>query len=361
MAKRFLGSVGKAEAFKIVDGELQLAFVSKTLTDSGLNIQTTKEDIRGGQGAPIQFSFYHDPSVEITLTDIVWKPEYLEAQLGANFKDPNYTSNHEAYITKTYPFAGGSYTLLETDPTPKALKDLQCANDNVLVWGAKQGTDEWRMIKYVKNGDTRTLTVLQKDGVTEDTDATGNYCVRYLASDSRALVAEISTQIIPQELFLLITAPIFAGDACGGASKGKAAGHITFEVPRFQLNGAQEFQMNMSSNQTMSLSGIALASESAECDAVGGKLLRIIEVVEDRDWKSEVVNIMSDEEYEVVGKIPHIYAVMNDGTVTPVDKADLTYPEGALDSDGAFAAAGNYTITLTGTDKTTTVTVASGE
>lgn len=357
MAKRFLGSVGKAEAFKIVDGKLQLAFVSKTLTDSGLNIQTTKEDIRGGQGAPIQFSFYHDPSVEITLTDILWKPEYLEAQLGANFKDPDYTSNHEAYITKTYLFDDGVYDLKEADPTPKALKDLQCADDGVLVWGAKQGTDEWRMIKYVKNGDTRTLKVLQEDGVTEDTTAEGNYCVRYLASDSRALVAEISTQIIPQELFLIITAPIFAGDACGGASKGKAAGSITFEVPRFQLNGAQEFQMNMSSNQTMSLSGIALASESIECDAVGGKLLRIIEVIEDRDWKNDVANIMSDEEYEEVGKTPHIYAVMNDGTVAPVDFADLTFDPVLVENK--FSSATQYTITLTGTTKATNVTVAA--
>ena len=83
MAKYFLGSVGTAEAFKRNDnGELELAFVSKTLTDSGLNISTTKDDIRAGQGAPIQFSFYHDTNVEINLTDIQWKHEYLEAQLG---------------------------------------------------------------------------------------------------------------------------------------------------------------------------------------------------------------------------------------------------------------------------------------
>ena len=341
MAKRFLGSVGKAEAFKIVDGKLQLAFVSKTLTDSGLNIQTTKEDIRGGQGAPIQFSFYHDPSVEITLTDILWKPEYLEAQLGANFNDPTYGSNHEAYITKEYEFTSGVKTLASTDPTPKKVKDLQCVNDSYLIWGAKQNSDDWRMIKYTVNGDTKQLEILEEDGVTVDTTASGKYCVRYLADDSRALVAEISTQIIPQELFLIITAPIFAGDACGGASKGKAAGSIIFEVPRFQLNGAQEFQMNMSSNQTMSLSGIALASESADCDAVGGKLLRIIEVIEERDWRDEIASIMSDEEYQVVGSVPHVYGIKKDGTVTPIDNDDLTYPEGALDSNDAFAEAAN--------------------
>ena len=38
MAKYFLGSVGTAEAFRRVNDELQIAFVSKTLTDSSLNI-----------------------------------------------------------------------------------------------------------------------------------------------------------------------------------------------------------------------------------------------------------------------------------------------------------------------------------
>ena len=103
MAKYFLGSVGKAEAFKRDEnGNLQLAFVSKTLTDSGLNISTTKDDIRAGEGAPVLFSFYHDANVEITLTDVLWKPEYLEAQLGANFE-----SGNEDYITREVEFTSG--------------------------------------------------------------------------------------------------------------------------------------------------------------------------------------------------------------------------------------------------------------
>lgn len=323
MAKYFLGSVGKAEAFRVDEnGNLQLAFVSNTLTDSGLNIQTTKEDIRGGQGAPIQFSFYHDPSVEITLTDVLWKPEYLTAQLGANFD-----GDHVGYVTKEVTFTSGEATLDEDVlPLPIACSD----EDQLVVWGAKVGKDDWKKIAYEGN-TTHKLTLAGADG---------KYCVRYLAADARANVAEISTQIIPEELFLLITAPIFAGDACA-ASKGKAAGTITFEVPRFQLNGAQEFQMNMSSNQTMSLSGIALASESAECDAVGGKLLRIIEVITNRDWKDEIADIMSDEEYQVAGRVPHIYGIKKDGTVVTIDNADLTYPAGVLNASGAFAAAAN--------------------
>ena len=326
MAKRyFLGTVGKAEAFRMNEnGELELAFVSNTLTDSGLNISTTKDDIRAGQGAPIQFSFYHDPSVEITLTDVLWKPAYLEAQLGANFNN----NVHEDYITEEVVFSNGEGTL---GKEPIKLP-LNCSADQYAIWGTPKGKVDWKLMGY----EAGKVTL---DG------ANGDYCVRYLAEDARANVAEITSQIIPQELFLIITAPIFAGDACA-ASKGKAAGHITFEVPRFQLNGAQEFSMNMSSNQTMSLSGIALASESADCDAVGGKLLRIMEVIEDRDWKDDIEKIISDEEFEKVNAIPHIYGLKNNGSLVLLDNADLVFDPTSAVVDGKFATEGNVKIEL---------------
>lgn len=302
MAKYFLGSVGKAEAFKKKDdGTMELAFVSKTLTDSGLNISTTKDDIRAGQGAPIQFSFYHDPSVEITLTDVLWKPEYLTAQLGAEF-----VSGSEDYVTEEVTFADGTATV--TGTVNKA--PLPCGEE-YLVWAAKSGSDEWKLASY--SGGTVTLN-----------GANGKYCVRYLGAVDNAKQAEINSLIIPQELFLIITAPIFAGDACS-ASNGKAAGHITFEVPRFQLNGAQEFAMNMSQNQTMSLAGIALAAESAECDAVGGKLLRIIEVIENRTWKDDVVGLIVDAESEEAGNKPSLYAELKDGHLKAVVATDIEY------------------------------------
>ena len=339
MAKYFLGSVGRAEAFRMTeDGGLELAFVSTTLTDSGLNIQTTKDDIRAGQGAPIQFSFYHDPSVEITLTDVLWKPEYLTAQLGANFDD----NEHESYVKKEVTFTAGQATLEdEVLPLPIACSD----KDQLAVWGTPVGKDDWKKIAY-------------EDGKLTLDGAEGKYCVRYLTNDDRAKVATIYSQIIPEELFLIITAPIFAGDACA-ASKGKAAGQIIFEVPRFLLNGAQEFQMNMSSNQTMSLSGVALATAAADCDAVGGKLLRVIEVITNRDWKEDITDIMSDEDYEQVGKVPHIYGIKKDGTTTLLNNKDLTFDPAIV--DGEFAEAGSTTVTLTGTDIEQSITVQPAE
>lgn len=336
MAKYFLGSVGKAEAFKRdKDGNLQLAFVSKTLTDSGLNISTTKDDIRAGEGAPVLFSFYHDANVEITLTDVLWKPEYLEAQLGANFE-----SGSEDYITREVEFTSGEATLVQ--PFPRKAP-VPCGEE-YLIWAAPKGSDEWKLASY--DNDTHKVTLQ---------GASGQYCVRFLGLVDGAKEAEITSMIIPEELFLIITAPIFAGDACA-ASKGKAAGHITFEVPRFQLNGAQEFSMNMSSNQTMSLAGTALASTSYDCDANGGKLLRIIEVIDNRNWKDDVEGLIVDEESKEAGDTPSVYAELKDGHLKKVDNEDLTFVPG-LDTNGHFEADKTYTIKLNGTEITTTAEI----
>lgn len=337
MAKYFLGSVGKAEAFrKKSNGEMELAFVSKTLTDSGLNISTTKDDIRAGQGAPVQFSFYHDPSVEITLTDVLWKKEYLSAQLGAEFD--TYSKD---YVTEEVTFTNGVGTLKNV-----MNKMAFPCGEAYIAWGALKGSDEWVDVVVGEDGKSLTLGGRQQG-------KSGVYCVRYLGNVTNAQRAEITSTIIPQELYLIITAPIFAGDACA-ASRGKAAGHITFDVPRFVLNGSQEFSMNMSSNQTMSLAGTALASESSECDAQGGKLLDIIEVIDNRNWLDDVETIVLDEETAVAGAIPCVYGILDDGSIATIPNDKLTIS--GLDDKGAFTS-GNCTIKLTNHDKVKAISV----
>ena len=348
MAKYFLGSVGTAEAFRRnASGELELAFVSKTLTDSGLNISTTKDDIRAGTGAPIQFSFYHDPSVEITLTDVIFDHAYIEAQLGANFEtggnaydDEKKTSNENSQVTLS--------------ELPVSI-NMGCGEKESVVWYRENVADaEWAILPENKiNGKVLTMP-----------KASTEYCIRYVRYNADAKIAEIKSTIIPQELFLVITAPIFAGDACS-ASNGKKAGTITYEVPRFKLNGAQEFSMNMSSNQTMSLAGVALASNTS-CDITDSQLLRIITVISNEHWYTDVTELIADEDCLKVDEVPAIYALHKNGTVSLIDNDYLTFAP-ALNSDGAFSEAGSTTITVklaegdTSTPLTDTFVVAQGE
>lgn len=324
--KYFLGSVGTVEAFRRnKNGDLELAFRSKTLTDSGINISTTKDDIRAGTGAPIQFSFYHDPSVEINLTDVIFDEKYIEAQLGADFKQGG-----DAYQSETKKASGSKITL---DKVPVALS-AGCNSAEVVVWLTEKGKDNWRRV------DAANVTALSKEvtGLVDNTE----YCVRYLADDSDVRVAQITSEILPQELFLIITAPVFSGDSCS-ASNGKKAGDITYEIPRFKLNGAQDFAMNMSSNQPMSLAGSALASEDG-CEMTSSGLLRIIVRYNDQRWYTNLKDLIPDEDFLKVGDAPHIYALLKDGDLFLVKNEDLVFSP-AL-ADGEWSAAGETTITV---------------
>ena len=164
MAKLFLGSVGTVEAFKKKeDGSYELAFVSKTLTDSGINTTISKEDIRGGTGAPIQFSFYHDPAVEITLTDVVFKEEYLEAQLGAEFVT-NDDPHSYASETRTSDATGN----IDLEGTPVGMNFGACGGELDLVWATPVGKDDWHSYKFTKGQD-------KIPGFKPNT----KYCIRY--------------------------------------------------------------------------------------------------------------------------------------------------------------------------------------
>lgn len=336
MAKYFLGSVGSVEAFeRKEDGSYELAFVSKTLTDSGINTTISKEDIRGGTGAPIQFSFYHDPAVEITLTDVVFKKEYLEAQLGTEFKN----EGSHGYATETVVASGGKI-VLKNQPLP--INFGACGGELKYVWASEAGKEEWKTYPFT---DGTEITGDFADGK--------SYCVRYCKQDPNALIARVTSSIIPAEYMLVITAPVFAGDACS-ASNGKKAGTITYEIPRFRLNGGSEMAFNMSSNQTISLAGSALASDNT-CEMGEQNLYNIVLSI-DNYAKTAYKELIVDEDSLKAGMVPVVYGLTKEGKVMKIDNKNLTFAP-ALNK-GTFVA-GASKITLTGTDISDDVTVAN--
>ena len=339
MAKYFLGSVGSAEAFRMVNGQPKMAFVAKTLTDSSISVTITKDELRGGTGAPVVTNFFHDPAVAITLTDILFKEGYVEAQLGTNF-----TANASAYQSET--IQAKEAGKLELSKTPVDLGVLKCSDSasTIIAWYSEEGKDNYTAVS-ISASDASSKT-LSDSGIKADK----TYCVRYLANDNNALEAIVKSDMIPHELALVITVPIFAGDACA-ASKGSKAGTLTFEVPRFQLDGGQEFTFNMSSNATMSLNGTAMVMTEG-CDANSGKLFRMIEVIEGRTVEA----IMIDESTAKVGASKDdvvVYALYSDKMLAVVDKPVLS---GEAVGENGILKAGQLTATALG--KTANCTVA---
>lgn len=329
MAKYFLGSVGSVEAFeKKEDGTYEIAFVSKTLTDSGINTTISKEDIRGGTGAPIQFSFYHDPAVEINLTDVVFKPQYLEAQLGTVFT----RGNPHGYASESH--KSNETGAIELDYQPIPLNFGACGGEIDCVWASKKGEDRWRTYKLDKKGKTVS-------GFKPNTD----YCVRYCKEDLDSLIARVTSNIIPSEFMLIITAPVFAGDACA-ASNGKKAGTITYEIPRFRLNGGSEMAFNMSSNQTMNLAGSAYATDDA-CEMGEQTLYNIVLTLDHYRAGRVYEDLIVDEDCLIPGGTPVVYGLTSDGEVLKIDNEDLRFDPPLV--DGKFTADTQdtkYTITV---------------
>lgn len=337
MAKYFLGSVGSAEAFRMVNGKPQMAFVAKTLTDSSISVTITKDELRGGTGAPVVTNFFHDPAVAITLTDILFKEGYVEAQLGANF-----THNASAYQSETISaITDGELTLKKV---PVNLGVLKCSDSasTIIAWYSEEGQDDYTAVSL--SIDDAAAMKLKDGGIKSGK----TYCVRYLASDALAREAVVKSDMIPHELALIITVPIFAGDACA-ASKGSKAGTLTFEVPRFQLDGGQEFTFNMSSNATMNLNGTAMVMTEG-CDANSGKLFRIIEVMTDGSAEQNLMAIAIDPESaknEGTVKDVAVYALYSDKTLAmiPHNDSKLKFTVGGVEATDATAlATGNVLV-----------------
>lgn len=341
----FLGSVGSVSAFRRNSaGELELAFVSTTNTDQGLNTTVSADDLRGGQGAPVITRFYHDVATEITLTDVMFKEAYIRSQLGTNFE-----AEGKAYYCETLPVEGTTATLTK-DP---ADIEFGCnTGSKKAVWYATEGKNNWILAEDSELSG-KALTI----NTTKLGETPTSVTVRYLASGlSGAIEAKVYANFVPDELFLIITTPLFAGDACS-ASNGAAAGSVQFEIPRFRLNGGQDFAAAMSSNQTVNMSGAAMANMGG-CDAKGAYLYKIIinyenEKLGDRYRALEVL----DESLKV-NAIPVVYGIDGQNNAELISNTLLTFTP-AL-TGGKFATSGSTTIAAAdGSTLTKTVTVAA--
>ena len=347
--KYFLGSVGRVEAFRMANNpisgknEMILAFVSKTMTDTGLNTSVSADDIRGGQGAPIITRFYHDTNVEITLTDVMFKKDYVEAQLGTEFVEAG-----EAYFSETLDAVkdaeGGKYHL-ELSKQPIKI-GFGCEEPETPVWYTKEGQEDWRLV---------TVEGQEIKGLAED----GKYCVRYLAEGIEgASRADIYAGFVPQELHLVITTPLFAGDACS-ASGGTIAGEVQYDIPRFRLNGGQDFAAAMSSNQTTNLSGVALGSTSG-CDNEQGALLySMIVKLNNAKLDDMYKSLAFDPDCLVKGGKPLVFGIDSSGKATLIGYNLLEFSgEGWDAKEEEFKAAGSVTAKVKGGTLSVTETIA---
>nr|DAG57942.1 MAG TPA: structural protein [Caudoviricetes sp.] len=262
MANYILGDVMKAEAFvRGEDGKLQHYFSANTMTDSTLNISVTAEEVRGGWGNQLLGKIFHDTNFGVNLTEAMWSLDYLAAQIGEEVKKG--AGKDLKSVAGTVTDGALTVTIPATDEIApmfdKAAGFCAAADKTLIVW-VKDCNDEVFTYTATK-GESSAYTFT---AVGEAKPANGAVCVTYPTEVTDCEQLIVTAAYAPKEFSLFLYGKLFAGNGCQ-KSKGKYAGKITIEIPRFQLDGSVDLTMNPSSAASVSLNGQALAS-GCSCD-----------------------------------------------------------------------------------------------
>lgn len=338
MSMYYIAGVANVDIFK----GSQLIATARTLADSSITLGSSNEEIRGGEGNALYGKYYHTSTFDITLTDIMFRLEWMALQTGSVINNGgNIYSNEQVTLA-----AGGTGTL---EGTPVAFE-----NYGLIGWASKAGEDVWQQVSF--SGQNFTIP---------GGNAGDIYCIKYLTSSSSARQIVVSSAFIPDTVRLVMTGKLFAGDentAIASASDNRTvAGTFQIEIPRFQFSGSQEISMTAAGVANTPLSGSALANASADC-STGGYYAIITENISGANWYDNVVDIAvagGEIELAVDGTSTLVVkAIPTSGAAFTVPNSDLTFtskadgtatvsPEGVVEG----VAAGSTAISVTVTNK----------
>ena len=327
MAQLFLGSVGVAEAFIKQNGTVVPVFSANTLTDSSITLGVSAEDVRGGVGAKLLGKFFHTSTFDMSLTDAIFKLEYLKLQVGARIDD------HQGDLFTTETAKGAELVAGKTlAHTPVKI----IAGTQPVVMYRKTTDSEWSISDSIE-GNKLTIA---------GAEASADYCLKYLYTDSAARQIIVGANFVPSEVCLYLTANLYAGEAIA-LETGKPAGTITIQIPRFQLDGNVELSMAMASAATIALKGSALANNEGCNEAWYGK---IVQLNTDAVWSDDLTALLVEDAERTVAQgggpfTLNVYGIFKDAVPSLVDNANLTLTA-ETDKDGVLTV-GEHTGVVT--------------
>ena len=166
--------------------------------------------------------------------------------------------------------------------TPLALEG------SLVAWYSKPGQDNWTVgtVKFATNKyyiEVDSATVNEK------------YCVKYFWQNENAESIVIPVQYVPAELHVILINDEYSGEAVDAADV-TTIGRLITDIPRLQLDGAQNLALTATGAATTSLSGSALAvtsdATSCETDAYYGTMT---EEIFGATWQDNVVALAIED------------------------------------------------------------------
>jgi hypothetical protein len=248
MEKFILAGVGTIEGFTQSTTSPQKIFTSTTLQESGLNTSVTAEDIRGGLSNPLLGRYFHDSLLESNITDALFDMSYIALNVGGEI-----TVGGDSLVTESV--TTSSANTITVTGTP-----VSFGNAGTVGWYTIEGENNWQAITF--SGKNATVTSLPSGT---------NVCVRYNAHDNGLQQFTIPANVIPSEVHIIMTYPLFAASAdVTSLSTSSQVGELIVDIPRFQFNGSVELSLTSSGAATSNLSGSALAvNDTVNCNDMG--------------------------------------------------------------------------------------------
>ena len=344
MSNYILAGVGTIEAFTQSSTQPTKIFTSKTLQESGISISVTAEDIRGGLSNPLLGRYFHDSILEANITDALFNLQYLALNVGGQV-----VIGGSSLVTETVTAGSGTLTVQGTP--------VSFGSAGTVGWYTLAGQEDWS-----------PLTFSGKIATVADVTEGGTYCVRYNANDAGIQEFVVPSAIIPSEVHLVMTYPLFAGGTSPEAiSTSSQVGELIVDIPRFQFAGNVELSLTSSGAATSNLSGSALASyTTANCNDMG-TYGTVKQKIYGGNWYDDLTTIAVDGgNFSIANgatKTLKVIGIFKNGTGV-LDNSKLTFTSSASSTASVTnagvvtgAATGSANITITVTDKTSVATM----
>lgn len=282
-------------------------FRTNTLQENTLAISVTEEEVRGGMSNQKLGSYFHDSIMNATITDALFDLNYLATNLGGNV-----TVGGDAFAQETVTTtAENSITVVGT---PVDFMGLGIIGRYTI-----QGENNWQPLTFV--GQTATATGLPTGSTV---------CVEYTAQDSTIRQFTVSSAIVPDEVILVIEAPLFKANT-KAFTQSSQVGKLIVTVPRFLFSGTQDLNMTASGASTTNLSGSALAYMSGTSCSDMGQYATISVQLFDQTPEDGLITLAldgADMQLSTTDTVPlKVIGVYNDGsrTTETFDNSRLTF------------------------------------
>lgn len=179
------------------------------------------------------------------------------------------------------------------------------------------------------------------------------YCVMYFYQNANADNIIIPVDYVPDELHVIIINDLFNADI-STTNNATKVGRLITDIPRLQLDGAQDLNLTATSAATVSLSGSALAVDPADSCETESYYGTMTEEIFGAKWQNEVKAIAfedADINLKASGTQALVCYVLFDGNKAPkmVDNANFTFTVEDGTENASVNESGVVTAIKTGT------------